>query len=289
MVAYTIRTMTYASAQLYTYDQLACIYNAARVDYIVPMPMNAHRMADYVHNYDIDLSASSVSLNEDHTPTGVVMVGIRGDRAWITRLGVIPEMRGCKVGQGLMETSIENAVESGVRRIQLEVIQGNESAHRLFLKLGFQDVRELLVVRRPPAPLSPSFASWGETITHMEQLEAKALSSCLAQCPSDSAWTEESASLRHLENLTGITLTLSSGECGWALFQPLPFQLLHLVINPDASESMIRALLFQVHQSYPMLDYKVENIPASHPIWLVMQTFGYLEAFRRTEMYLTLP
>lgn len=32
----------------YSMDDLAAIYNRARVDYIVPMPMNGKRMAEYI-------------------------------------------------------------------------------------------------------------------------------------------------------------------------------------------------------------------------------------------------
>ena len=37
----------------FTYEQLAAIYNQTRVDYMVPMPMNAARLAEYITTYDV--------------------------------------------------------------------------------------------------------------------------------------------------------------------------------------------------------------------------------------------
>src|SRR4051794_25352392 len=115
---------TFTQTSSYTFDQLADIYNQTRVDYIVPMPMNGKRMAEYVNDYDVDLDSSTVALNAKHHPMGIVMLGLRGDRSWITRLGILPNQRGNKVGQALTEMCIERSLERGIARIQLEVITG---------------------------------------------------------------------------------------------------------------------------------------------------------------------
>src|SRR5215207_7045630 len=101
------------SASGYTFEQLADIYNGSRVDYIVPMPMNGRRMEDYVRAYDVDLDASVVVVEGDE-PAGVGMLGLRGGRAWVTRVGVIPERRGHRQGQFIMESLIEQASARGV-------------------------------------------------------------------------------------------------------------------------------------------------------------------------------
>ena len=53
------------------------------------MPMTARRLHDYVQVYDIDLDASAVALDGDEM-LGLCMLGVRAERAWITRLGVLP-------------------------------------------------------------------------------------------------------------------------------------------------------------------------------------------------------
>ena len=73
-------------ASAFTYEELTAAYNHTRVDYIVPMPMNAARLREYVETYDIDMNASVVAVDGTEI-LGLSMLGLRADRAWITRLG----------------------------------------------------------------------------------------------------------------------------------------------------------------------------------------------------------
>ena len=97
------------SASNFSADELAEIYNAGRVDYIVPMPMNAKRIQSYVRTYDVDLDASVVIYDHNHQPAGIGMLGIRDDRGWITRLGIIPEKRKAGMGITMMKALIHAA------------------------------------------------------------------------------------------------------------------------------------------------------------------------------------
>lgn len=274
-------------ASQYSYDQLADIYNQARVDYIVPMPMNAKRMAEYVRDYDVDLNVSAVALNSEALELGVCMLGVRGERTWITRLGVIPERRGKRIGQFLTEQMLENSRALRARRVQLEVIKGNTPAINLFQKLGFEPVRELMVVRRPPSIPDDSLNSSGAEVTALENTEIAALLHDYEHTQ-QVAWTEERASLMNSGNLRGLRAVLPSNESGWLIFQRLPFQLTHFVFSPSCSADLLRALLHAVHKTHHAQDTKIENLPADHIAWRVMQQFGYLEVFRRIEMYLHL-
>ena len=47
-------------ASQFTIEQLTAIYNQTRVDYMIPMPMNAARLAEYIKVYDVDLEHSLV-------------------------------------------------------------------------------------------------------------------------------------------------------------------------------------------------------------------------------------
>ena len=275
----------FVPASAYTLEQLTEIYNQTRVDYIVPMPMNSKRMADYVRFYDVDLSLSSVSLNNLHSPTGLVMIAVRGDSAWITRLGVMPDQRRRKIGESLMEISIDRLKMSRMRCIKLEVIRGNEPAQRMFLKLGFVAQRELLVIRRPPGPIVSSPYPAPATVT---PLEPEAIAACLQERETHVAWTEATASLLNTQALKGIGVILASGESGWIIYQLSTFELTHVVLHPAASTEMIAVLINQLHTRHPMHDTKIENIPRDHPAWPQFQQAGYLEVFSRIEMALWL-
>jgi len=269
----------------YSFDELAEIYNRAREDYIVPMPMNARRMEEYVTAYDIDLDASFVAVDkEDGEINGICMLGIRGNRTWITRLGIIPVRRRRRAGFFLMDAEIEESRRLGKELVQLEVIKGNEPAHRLFLKLGFEVTRELLVIRRPPGPVDPALIPE----MSIEPLDQSGVFEVLANREAGAAWTEETASLRNAGKMTGLYVTLPDGETGWVVFQKTAFQLGHFVLAPDVSEAMMHALIAAVHTTFNMQDTKIENVPLLHPTWKVFQKFGYIIAFGRIEMILNL-
>lgn len=269
----------------YTFQQLAEIYNQARVDYIVPMPMNAKRMQEYVDNYDIDLDGSYVALNSAGEECGIGMLGMRDGRGWITRLGVIPNRRLRHMGQFIMEKMIDYAIDKGAHLVQLEVIVGNDPARCLFEKLGFEETRTLLIIRRPPGMPAP--------IPEFDDLEVHAIASkelpaYLDQRERDASWVEETPSLLNAGSLQGLRAMLPNGEESWVIFQQTAFQLTHFVISPDVSETAASAALYHVHKLFPKMDTKIENVPENHHSWGVYQDNGYLEVFRRTEMFLYL-
>jgi N-acetylglutamate synthase-like GNAT family acetyltransferase len=252
------------------------------------MPMNAKRMADYIRDYDINLEDSSVSLNEQLQPTGVIMVGYRERRAWITRLGVIPTARRLNVGLHLMQVSIKAAAAQHMQQVQLEVIKGNEPAYQLFRKLGFVVTRDLLVIRRAPAALEADSApEWlaGMTIGVLSNEE---ISTVLQRRAPNQAWTEDARSLLNAGGLQGFSATMTDGDSGWLVYKLTPFQVTHIALQPDCSLKMAHLLLYHLHQQHPFQDTQVENLPATDPVWEGFQRLNYLAAFSRIEMVLPL-
>ena len=276
------------SASNFSADELAEIYNAGRVDYIVPMPMNAKRIQSYVRTYDVDLDASVVIYDQDHQPAGIGMLGIRDDRGWITRLGIIPEKRKAGMGITMMKALIDAAKVRYARLIQLEVIEGNDPAHRLFLRCGFRETRRLMIIRRPPEPPPPDEPPIpGMIATTLTKDEIWA---CLAQRGPGASWINENASLVKVEQLEGLRVKLPSGYSGWVVFQCKTFEITHVVIQAPAPvrEQMMIALLYHLHRLYSDRDTKIENIPVPEMTWAVLQQFNYVEEFRRIEMALHL-
>lgn len=269
----------------YDFNEMADIYNRAREDYIVPMPMNAKRMQEYVSSYDIALDSSFVAIaKDDEEVDGICMLGVRDERTWITRLGVIPLRRRRKSGEFLMRSEMDESRRLGKRFMQLEVIKGNEPAHKLFLKLGFQPTRELLVIRRPPSQLSANLIPKMEIVP----IPDEQVFEILAEREAGAAWTEETASLRNAGNMKALMVHLPSGESAWIAFQRSPFQLSHFVLAANCSEEMMHALIAAVHNQHPLQDTKIENIPNLHPSWPIYKRMGYMIAFERVEMIVEL-
>jgi ribosomal protein S18 acetylase RimI-like enzyme len=279
-------SLTAIPASRYSFEALAQIYNASRVDYIVPMPMNARRMAEYVSAHDVDLDASFVAVNAENEPCAVGMLGWRERRGWVTRLGVIPERRGRHVGRFMLNSLLDAAQSRGASLAQLEVIEGNAPAHALFLKTGFQETRRLYVLRRPPSAL-PASAAALLVDARIEPLDTQACLDALEGRDRPISWLEETESMQKTGTLEGLAITLEDGQRGAVVFCRLPLQLSHItpVAPVDASDALKTALAALVHHQHPKHDTKLENLDADSRFLAAFQSVGYVVDFRRIEMF----
>lgn len=268
-------------ASEFSIEELTTIYNQTRVDYMIPMPMNAARLREYVETYDVDLNRSLVAV-EAGEKRGVAMLGIRADRAWITRLGVLPSTRRGGVGEALMRGLLAQSQELQINFSMLEVIKNNIPAHELFLKLGFYEVGELLVLRRSPATfqMEPVIAD----ARRLERYEALDL---ISDDRGAQPWTNQSESMRHVEDVFGMYLTLADGSSGWIVYQRQKFLLSRFIYKTENGDpaKMAYAFLSHLHHQYPRLDTHIENIQANDPHLPGFYKMGYVESFRRIEMW----
>jgi ribosomal protein S18 acetylase RimI-like enzyme len=268
-------------ASHFTIEQLTAIYNQTRVDYLVPMPMNAARLVEYISTYDVDLERSLVAT-QDGQMLGVAMLGLRKDRAWITRLGVIPNTRRNGVGLALCEGLLGHAEQRGIHFQMLEVIKNNVPAHTLFLKLGFYEVGELLVLRRPPIIPSPD-----PVVADAQRLDRTEALDLVGQDRGTQPWTNQSESLSNASEVSGLRLTLVDGSTGWLVYQRQKFLLTRFAFKTQTGDpvNMARAFLTHLHHQYPRLDTHLENIQVNDPHLPAFYETGYVESFRRIEMW----
>lgn len=286
-------------AKYYTYSQLTEAYNRTRVDYLVPMPMNEPRLREYVHVNDVDLDHSFVSV-KDEALCGLGMMGVRKGRSWLTRLGVIPGGRRRGTGSALMEALLEASNLMGIREVWLEFIKGNDPAQKLFHKYDFDEIRELVVARRPPTPDSKLLNGKIQHVTYMEHNDAIYLLSQRKQRPN---WLNETESMQNVRalpvlasmgegsvrqtsrNLAAIMVELADGGQGWVSYQATFLQLTRIVVGVLAGDptEVTAAVLQTLHQHHRRQDAIVENLPDDEQ-WLGFQQAGYFETFRRIEM-----
>lgn len=271
-------------ASEFTVEELTNAYNQTRVDYIVPMPMNARRLNEYIHNYDVDMERSAVATMDGHI-LGISMLGVRPGRCWCTRLGVLPVKRRRGTGRTLMIDHIQKAREMGAECMILEVIKDNVPAYQLFKQLGFYDVRVLLILRRPPGALKADVGRY--KVTFLEPEEVPAL---LAQRRGTPSWLDETPSLLNAGSLSALRVELVNGGRGWLVYQSTIFQLGRLVLQTEAGDprEVARALVHALHKEYPIKDTNTENLPLNDPHLPGLLDMGYLESFRRIEMRLDL-
>jgi len=267
-------------ASAFTFEELTEAYNHTRVDYMVPMPMNANKLREYVLNYDVDMDASAVAVDGNEV-LGLGMLGVRPGRAWITRLGVIRSNRRRGTGNTMVNHLMQQAQQKGLDYIIIEVIKDNVPAHSLFSKKGFTPTRELLVLRRPPGPPQTDVPP-----ADVEFLGYDEATELLARRRSVPSWVDETESLLNAGNLAAVRATLPDGSHGWLVYQNTVFQLGRLVIQTEAGnpQDVSRVLLHHLHKQHPAQDTKTENLPLDDPHWPSFKEMGYLEMFHRIEM-----
>jgi ribosomal protein S18 acetylase RimI-like enzyme len=274
-------------ADQFTFEQLTEAYNQTRIDYLVPMPMNVARLRDYVTVYDVDLSASCVVV-EDGNMLALGMMGVREERGWITRLGVLPAGRRRGTGSRIMEWLLKAAAVRRLNSISLEVIKGNQPGYHLFCKYGFTSTRELLVARRPPNPRAPFLTHESHlystaSATSISRQESIRLLSQRRQQPN---WLNEAESMQNTSALNGLLVEVAGGGQGWVSYQPGLLQLTRINVEVTSGDpaAVATAILQLLHRKHANQDAIVENLPEDSPVWPGFVSAGYFETFRRIEM-----
>lgn len=276
-------------ASHFTLDQLTFAYNQTRIDYLIPMPMNSARLGAYVENYDIDMENSLVAVDGQHI-LGLGMLGVRDHRTWITRLGVLPARRRRGTGEAIMRGLLAGSIALKANYVVLEVIKGNTPAHELFRKLGFQETRELTVLRRPPA--IPQSLPKGRCEWMTRDIVLELLKNYVQTKPYSNrlAWTNELETFLNTDDAAGIHINLGGIGKGWMAFRHQKSILTHFVINIESGDpvKIVKEILIHLYHRYPLLDTYIENLSIEDSYLITLQDMGFIEAFRRIEMELAL-
>jgi ribosomal protein S18 acetylase RimI-like enzyme len=267
-------------ADRFTIQELTELYNQTRVDYLVPMPMNAERLAAYVHDFDIDLTHSCVARAADGQVLGLSMLGLRQGCAWITRLGVLPVIRRSGTGSALMDCMLSSADNMDYPETHLEVIRNNVPAHNLFLKKKFKESGEYLVLRRAPRPVPAPLQGCADWLDRQEALEA------LSTYPDHLTWITAYESMCNADNVQGVRVELPDGGAGWLVYRLHKFYFSHLIMHTEVGDSgeVGIQLLLNLYTRYPRHDTYAENIYKRDPHLPAFFALGYFENFRRIEM-----
>ncbi len=268
-------------ASRFTTQELTDFYNQTRIDYLVPMPMSVEVMAEYIHDFDVNLEYSPIIEDEKSGEfLGLGMLGIRGDNTWITRLGITPEARRRGAASAIMNAIFGTSQGIGAKKTILEVIKKNNPARELFIKNNFKKTRELLVLRR--APIRPPLSPEGN-ITWLYRKDALAV---LRTYPHSLTWVNALKSMQNASMFQGFSLELKDGTRGWLVYRHKKHSITHFVFHTEYGNpvKMARNILIYLHLQYHRMDAYAENISGSDPHLPAFFDLGYFEAFKRVEM-----
>lgn len=133
-------------AHTLTIADLAALFNTAFDGYVGGNAnFTAPTFARFIARENIDLDLSQIVFNGDQ-PVGFAYVARQGWSSRLAAFGIIAAASHQGVGSATMRQMIEGAKARGDRFYELEVIEQNPRAVRLYQGVGFEIVRRLIAV-----------------------------------------------------------------------------------------------------------------------------------------------
>lgn len=189
------------------------LFNAGYADYLRPLQLDEAAFAEHVASNGIDLPCSRVLVQ--NRPAAFALIALRGSAAWIGGVGTVPTARRQGLAERALTSTLQASSQRGCDEVWLEVIDANRAALRLYERLGFEVVRDVIV--------------WTLPVGVREAPNARRASSAEAQAwiaahrPSREPWqrTDETiaAISRAAPPLAGLTVDRDGAVAGAVLFR----------------------------------------------------------------------
>jgi GNAT superfamily N-acetyltransferase len=119
------------------------VLNQGFSDYIVKIQFDKPMLLRTIRYDQIDGSLSWIVVM-DGEDVGACMIARRGWTSRLAAMAIIPEARGKGIGTWVVDRLLREAKARGDRWMELEVIEGNDPATRLYESHDFKTVRRLI-------------------------------------------------------------------------------------------------------------------------------------------------
>ena len=280
-------TLSFHPAARHSDARLAALFTAGYVGYYTSITLDAGGFRGMVTTGDIDLASSRVGALADE-PVAFALLGVRGRRGWIGGMGVEATARGRGYGRAAMEAVIEAARGRGLKDVDLEVLEQNEPASRIYEALGFRDRRRLDVLVREPAP--PAAGSAPDAA-----IEPLSVRECLDLYPAFHAergpWQRDLPSLEHwAPRLEGAGVRDALGIACWVLYRRhgKRLNIADVALAKGRAPGPLAATLRTLIAAQPDSTLTLINLPADDPCGEILRDLGATAKFRQREMTLKL-
>ena len=152
--------------------------------------MTAAWFAEHVERNGVDLQRSP-RWSVAGVFSGAALLALRGKRAWVGAFGVVPAFRGHGLARRYLAELQAIAADADATGIELEVLEHNADAIRLYERGGFEQTGELIVWAR--GPLHAPGAALREVTLEREQRDLAAVRAIARRPPT--CWQREPPSV----------------------------------------------------------------------------------------------
>jgi len=284
-----LRDLTLIPARAISPVERAQILNRSYIDYYVPMRLSPDQIASIDRFYDIDLDRSVMAMSE-HELVGMALLSVRGDRGWISGVGVLPEQRRRGIASAMVGRLVEGARQASLREISLEVIAQNMPAWRLYAEAGFEVTRELLLWRR--AADADALPIPEERLTSASPAALLERFDCWHSEPV--TWQRDATTLSRMAEagrLKGYQLEWHGAPAAYCLISGYGESVALMDVGIDPATGVVtpgRILLQALSHLHWGKAMTISNVPADDPLNRVLAALRFLVTVRQVEMKLAL-
>ncbi|GCE45422.1 acetyltransferase (GNAT) family protein [Thermosporothrix hazakensis] len=271
----------FSSTLHYTPAEITEMQNVTFSGYFFPQTMTPEMAAEVWRCYDVDMVHTVVMHSLNLAFVGLARLALRGWRGWCGGFGIVPRYRGTGASTHLAERMIYKAREAGLKTIQLEVLHQNIPAQKLYKRVGFETLRQLLSVEIATKALPESPA------LEVEELDPERLFPWVAFDVRPS-WQRELASIATLKS-RAYTLAGKRFDRPTGLIterRKAHLRILAAINHTALTDGELLALLR--HAAGDAVGIQLINEPEESALLRRCRDFGFFDVFGQYEMFLTL-
>jgi ribosomal protein S18 acetylase RimI-like enzyme len=269
----------FTTALDYSFVQLTEMHNISFSGYFFPAEMTPESTASMYRVYQVAPQHCVVMHTEEGAFVGFAKLALRGSRAWCAGFGLAPAFRGKGLGKLLAAPMIEEARKAGAATLQLEVLEQNTAAFRLYSSVGFVVTRQLVGLQLAAASLPPITSTLSPTPVTLDS----PLPSIIAQRQPD--WEHELPSIL-ATNYQALVIADSHGHQAGLIYQRAGEIVRVLSSTPSASTTPAEMAALLTAAASGAQTIQIYNEPEGSTSLHLYRALGFQEFFRQREMLL---